>query len=281
MSGERIAVTGANGMLGPDVVAALRAAGHEVRPLCWPEWDITRPRDRADVVAGLTAIVNCCAYTKVDDAEKERDAAYAINATGVGELARRAATLGVYMLHISTDFVYDGTKAGAYTESDPPHPLNVYGASKLAGEELLRACGGEHCVIRTEWTYGMGGQSFVHRLLARAATTPRILMVNDQFGAPTWTRDLAAAITRAVEQRLPGLYLYAAAGHASRYEIADFILRRRKLATLLEPCRTSDMPAPARRPLNSRFDCRSIEAALHLTRRPWDSALAEFLEQLP
>jgi dTDP-4-dehydrorhamnose reductase len=158
----------------------------------------------------------------------------------------------------------------------------VYGASKLAGEQALQASGCHCAVVRVQWTYGAAGASFVSRFLerARAAEGP-LRMVADQVGSPTWTRDVAGALTALLALRPTGLFHYAAEGAASRLEVAAFIARECGLARALEPCRTADFPAPARRPLNSRFDCRRFDALLPGRRRPWGTALLEFLRSLP
>ncbi len=265
-------------MLGTDLCAELAAAGLDVRPFDLPECDITRPGDLEAALAGVGTVVNCAAYTDVDGAETHRDLAEAVNHLAVAGLGRLAATRGLYVIHISTDFVFDGELDRPYQETDAPRPLNTYGATKLAGEQALAASGCAHAVVRLQWTYGRAGRHFVGKVLERAAARDELAVVADQVGSPTWTRDAARALRDVCEARAEGLFHYAAAGYASRNEVAAAILELSGLrGKRVRPCRTADFPAAARRPLNSRFDCRRIEAVLRRPRPHWRAALAEFL----
>lgn len=280
LNGWRIAVLGGRGMLGTDAAAAFAAAGAAVQTHDLPEFDLCRPEHLAAAVAAADLVVNCAAYTEVDRAESEPDRARAVNADAVGELGAIAARLGRYVLHIGTDFVFDGAQTRPYREEDRPAPLNVYGATKLAGEQALAASGCRHAVLRVQWTYGAAGRHFVGKVLERVEAGP-LRMVDDQVGAPTWTRDVARALIHFLALRPAGLFHYAAAGFASRHAVAAFILRERNLTTALLPCRTADFATPARRPLNSRFDCTRFDALCPGLRRPWDEALREFLRSTP
>jgi dTDP-4-dehydrorhamnose reductase len=275
---ERVAVLGGRGMLGTDLCAALRASGWPVVAFDLPECDITRPEQLEPALGGVGAVVNCAAYTNVDGAEAHRELADAVNHVAVGELGRLAAARGLYVLHIGTDFVFDGELDRPYRETDAARPLSVYGATKLAGEQALAASGCTHAVVRVQWTYGRAGQHFVAKILAKAATTDELAVVADQVGSPTWTQDVAGALCELLEQRAQGLFHYAAQGYASRYEVAQAILEVRGLTgKRLRPCRTADFRAAARRPLNSRFDCTRIETLLSQPRPHWRQALARFL----
>jgi dTDP-4-dehydrorhamnose reductase len=275
---EQVAVLGGRGMLGTDLCQALQAAGYAVAAFDLPEFDLRRADQVEQALAGVTAVVNCAAYTNVDRAETERDLAEAVNHVAVGALGRLAAARALYVLHISTDFVFDGELDRPYRESDPPRPLSVYGASKLAGEEALRASGCAQAIVRVEWTYGRAGQNFVSKFLARAAASDELVMVADQVGAPTWTGDVAAALVALLQRRQNGVFHYAANGYATRFEVAQAILDLVGLTgKRLRPCRTTDFPAPARRPLNSRFDCSAIDAVLPRPRPHWRTALASYL----
>ena len=276
---KRVAVLGCRGMLGTDVMAALAARGYLTAGYDLPQWDLRDEPDRAAAVGGADAVVNCAAYTDVDGAERDPETAEAVNAAAVGELGRLAASTGCHLIHISTDFVYDGCKAGPYTEADAARPLNQYGRTKLAGERYLRESGCHHAVVRLAWTYGLAGQHFVSKFLARARGAGTVRVVSDQVGSPTWTADAAAAIAQALAAGLQGLYLYAAAGCASRFDIAVLVAAELGLQTEVTPCRTADFEASAQRPLNSVFDCTAIESALGPCRRPWDEALRDYLRQ--
>jgi len=265
-------------MLGTDLCAALRASGRQVTVFDLPEFDITRVDHLEQALAGAEAVVNCAAYTNVDGAEAQRAVAEAVNAQAPGQLGQLAAARRVYVLHISTDFVFDGELDRPYREDDEPRPLSVYGATKLAGERALQASGCPGAVVRVQWTYGKAGANFVSKFLARAAATDELMMVEDQMGSPTWTRDVAGALCHLLDRRVEGLFHYAAAGYATRYEVAQAILALRGLSgKRLRPCRTADFPAAACRPLNSRFDCARIEALGVPPRPPWREALARFL----
>lgn len=275
---ESVAVLGGRGMLGTDLCALLRAAGQRVVALDLPECDITQPEPLARALEGVTAVVNCAAYTQVDGAEANAALADAVNHRAVRTLGALAGARGVYVLHISTDFVFDGELDRPYRETDPPRPLSVYGATKLAGEQALAASGCAHAVVRVQWTYGHAGRHFIGKILARAAATDELSVVADQVGSPTWTQDVAAALGVLLAGRSEGLYHYAAAGYASRCEVAAAVLALCGIrGKRVKPCRTADFPAAARRPLNSRFECTRIEALLPAPRPHWHAALGRYL----
>lgn len=290
MASYDVVILGAGGMLGQALSAHLTARGVGHLALTSRTGNVTDPAHLRAAVAAGAALVNCSAYTAVDRAESEPTRAYAVNALAVGQLGELAAQAGRYVLHVSTDFVYDGLKPAPYTEADTPAPLSTYGRSKLLGEELLRSTGCAHAIVRVQWTYGAGGQHFVskiaaaarQRLAAAAGGTPQPLsVVADQLGAPTHTADMAAALAHLLALRATGLYLYAAAGSASRAEVARFMLARRGLAVPVLDVPTVAFPAPARRPLNSRFDCTKLDALRGPARPAWQTALAAFLETCP
>ncbi|MBN2451353.1 MAG: dTDP-4-dehydrorhamnose reductase [Lentisphaeria bacterium] len=266
-------------MLGTEVCEVLRrAGGFEPLALDLPEFDL---RDRARleaVLADADAVVNCAAYTDVDGAEANPALADAVNHLAVGTLGALAAARGLYVLHVSTDFVFDGTLDRPYRETDQTHPINVYGATKHAGEEALRDSGANHAIVRVEWTYGRAGRHFVGKLLERAAAARELSMVADQVGAPTWTRDVAGALAVLLARRVEGLFHYAAAGYATRFEVARAVLDLAGRGDrILTPCRTADFAAAARRPLNSRFDCGRIDGILATPRPHWRDALERYL----
>jgi dTDP-4-dehydrorhamnose reductase len=184
------------------------------------------------------------------------------------------------VLHVSTDFVFDGRLDRPYVEDDPPNPINEYGKSKLAGEVLLRESGCSHCLVRLEWTFGRHGRNFITKLLERARTAKTLNVVNDQVGSPTATAEVARAFCDLAEQRAEGPFHFASAGYASRYEVAAFVFNHLGMEIDLRPCRTSDYPAPAARPLNSRFDCHKIEPLLREPIAPWQRPLEHFLREL-
>lgn len=278
LAGCRVAVLGGNGMLGSDLVAVLTATGALVQVLDLPDWNITCDAHLQQAVDDADILINCAAYTNVDGAETNRELCRAVNSSAPARLAELAAKKKRYLLHISTDFVFDGRKVGAYMESDTPNPLNVYGATKLAGEQAVLAAAAENCVVRIQWTYGHAGQNFISRILERAANGDALRVVNDQVGAPTPTTDVAAALTVLTQQRISGLFHYAARGFASRWDVAVCALRLLGRDVPVLPCASSDFVTPAERPLNSRFDCAKIDAIPGIVRQQWQDALKTYLE---
>ena len=271
---------GGRGMLGTDVACELRTRGLVPVVYDLPELDIRRTDDVGQALDEVAAVVNCAAYTDVNGAESHTDLAREVNADAVGALGRQAAARGVYAIHISTDFVFDGHATRPYREDDRPNPLNAYGSTKLAGEQAFLAAGCQGALVRVEWTYGQAGSTFVHKVIERARQSAQVRMVDDQFGSPTWTRDVAAALADLLARRTTGLFHYAAAGYASRFEIAAFILEGLGLSRELIRCRTADFVSPAERPLNSRFDCRKIDSVLSTPRPAWQTSLRKFLTLL-
>ncbi len=267
-------------MLGTEVAAACAQRGRTVHVYDLPEFDITNPRHLQQAIETADAIINCAAYTNVDGAESQSELAHQVNSEAVGRLGELARRSGKWVLHFSTDFVFDGTLDRPYLETDVPNPINEYGRSKLAGEVLLRESGCACCLVRLEWTYGPHGRNFVTKLVERAKGGGTLRVVSDQVGSPTATAEVAEAVGDLLERRAEGLFHFASAGYVSRYDMAAFILDRLGLAIDLQPCRTSDYPAPAVRPLNSRFDCRKVQPLLRRPLAPWQQPLEHFLRQL-
>lgn len=251
----RLLITGAAGMLGTDVRAAATAAGHELVALSRAELDVSDRDAVAAAVAGAQpdALINCAAYTDVDAAESEPDAAGAVNALGPGHLGAAAAAAGAWIVHVSTDYVFDGGKRSPYVESDPTGPRSVYGSTKLLGERALAlAAPDRHTIVRTSWLFGTAGRCFPATMLRLAAERDTLTVVDDQVGCPTFTGHLAPALVRlATVARLPGLVHVVAAGQCSWYEFAVEIMRATGTAVELRPCTTAEFPRPARRPAYS------------------------------
>lgn len=281
-SPARICILGARGMLGTDLMACCRTLGIEVIGVDLPEFDLTNPEHLKNMVQENSLIVNCAAYTNVDRAEQEEEAAFQVNGYAVGTLGEIAAEADVPIIHISTDFVFDGKLNRPYIETDKPNPINVYGCSKLEGELNIGQSGCRCCILRVEWTYGRGGANFVKKILEAARTRRALRVVDDQIGSPTATREVADVICRIIRlDTFPeGIYHVAAEGYTSRYEMARFLCRMKDITVPVEPCRTADFSSPAQRPLNSRFHCTKLESLLGRTMRPWQDPLKEYLEQL-
>lgn len=287
-----ILVTGAGGQVGTELLARAAQHGHDVTGLVRADLDIS---DAAAVQAAVarikpSLIVNAAAYTAVDKAEEDRDAAYAINRDGPANLAAVAKAAGIPLIHISTDYVFDGSKDGAYLESDPVAPLGVYGASKEAGEQAVRSALDEHVIMRTSWVYAAHGANFVKTMLRVGKDRDQLRVVADQFGAPTSAADIADAIltiaTRIADGNRSswGTYHYTAEGQTSWHGFAEAVFARAEPVwgrrPEIEAIPSSDYPTPAKRPTNSVLDAGKILAAFTVPRRPWQDGLDEVLEVL-
>jgi len=289
----RILLTGANGQVGSELRRSLAPLGEVVAfdraglDLAQPDVLIARVRDVAP-----QAIVNAGAYTAVDKAESEPEAAFAINGTAPRVLAEEARRLGAVLVHYSTDYVFDGEKASPYTEADTPNPLSVYGRSKLEGERAVIASRCRHLTLRTSWVYGTRGRNFLLTMLKFAREGRALRVVDDQIGAPTWCREIADATTALLARPdlaapgADGLYHLSAGGFTSWFGFARAILDSPELVRLgiarpaLEGIPTSEYPTPARRPRNSRLDCRRLERRARLRLAPWDEALGGAMAEL-
>ncbi len=276
----KVVILGAKGMLGTDLSAACTKAGFETVGFDLPEFDITDDSQIAKAIEGAEVIVNCAAYTNVEKAESEPELAHKVNAEAVGRLGTIAKENGASVLHISTDFVFDGESDTPYIEMDAANPVSVYGASKLAGETQLIASGCKSCIIRLEWTYGTAGTNFVKKLIQAAQAGKPLKVVDDQIGAPTATTEAAGAIVSFLKlDTLPeGIFHFAAAGFVSRYEMARFMFDKLEMAVSLSPCKSSEFVTAAQRPLSSRFDCSKIENLLGQPIKPWQQPLEKYLK---
>jgi dTDP-4-dehydrorhamnose reductase len=279
-SDSSIAILGGRGMLGSDLASACRQQGLDPVVLDLPDFDITNSDHLKRVVSNARIIINCAAYTNVDGAESVAELAYQVNSAAVGCLGFVAHDMDRWVLHISTDFVFNGRSKKPYVETDPPNPISTYGRTKLAGEQLLAQSGCRHCIIRVEWTYGSAGNHFVGKITQRAKQGKSLKVVDDQIGSPTATTEVAGAICKLLHQQPEGIYHFANSGYVSRYEMARFIFEKLSMKVDLQPCKTSDYNSPAARPLNSRFNCSKIEALLGESIEQWQVPLEHFLRQL-
>jgi dTDP-4-dehydrorhamnose reductase len=280
---KQVAVFGGRGMLGTDLFEILMGRGLVPTTYDLPELDLRNAGHLEMALLEADAVVNCAAYTNVDGAESNAETAYSVNADAVGTLGRLAAGRNVPVLHISTDFVFDGKGDRPYKEDDPVGPLGVYGASKLKGEQLLAESGCHYCTVRVQWTYGTSGNNFIKKILERGRNGRPLKVVDDQIGAPTSTREVALALTDLLlrpEGMPQGLFHFAAAGYASRFEVARFVIENKGLDVEVTPCKSNEFATPARRPLNSRFDCRKISEFLAEPIKPWQVPLEYYLEHL-
>ena len=257
-----------------------------------PEFDIEDVDSVERIIAAVApkAIVNAAAYTAVDKAETEPARAYGINCVGAARLAAAAAKHKIPFVHVSTDYVFDGTKTSPYLEDDLPSPLSVYGQSKLQGEFAVRDACADALVIRTSWIFSSSAQNFVKTMLRLAETRESVGVVNDQLGSPTAAEDLAATIltilgecTQNTSSRA-GLYHFTCAGDTTWYGFAEAIYagwaKRGHRVPRLNPITTAEYPTPARRPSNSRLDCSKIQRTFGIQSRPWPESLDFCLDAL-
>ena len=299
----KILLFGKNGQVGWELQRSLASLGELVAP----------GRDDADLCGDLSnldglartvqtvrpdVIVNAAAHTAVDRAESEPDLAHTLNALAPGVLAREAAKLGAWLVHYSTDYVFDGSGSRPWTETDAPAPLSVYGRSKLEGERLIQAACAQHLIFRTSWVYAARGGNFAKTMLRLAQERERLTVINDQFGAPTGAELIADVTAHALRQCLrqpadAGLYHLAASGETTWHGYANQVLAFAKLidsaikikATEVAPVPSSAFATAARRPLNSRLDCQKLQAKFEITLPNWacgvERMMREVCEALP
>jgi dTDP-4-dehydrorhamnose reductase len=266
-------------MLGTDLMSVLEAA-HEVIGVDLEEVDITDPGAVEEQVAALApdVLINAAAYTDVDRSEREEEEAFRVNADGAANLARTCRAGRIRLIHVSTDYVFDGKAERPYSEEDPPNPLGVYGRSKWEGERRIREILPEACLIRTAWLYGRAGKNFVKAILAQAGEKKRLRVVDDQRGSPTYTLDLAMALRTAAEKGLEGTYHVTNRGSCSWLGFAEKILElSEKQGVVIEPITAEELGRPAPRPGNSVLDCSKFEKATEIELRPWPEALKDYL----
>jgi dTDP-4-dehydrorhamnose reductase len=288
----RLLLLGRNGQVGRALEQALAPLG-DLTALGRDEADFERPAKLAAIIdhAAPDVIVNAVAYTAVDRAEQEPERARLVNAEAVAELAAAARRRDALLVHYSTDFVFDGRKPGAYTETDAPNPLSVYGKTKLEGDGAVASSGCRHLVFRTSWVFAPGGSNFPRTILRLARNRDTIDVVADQVGAPTSAAEIAAATSAAIaraagDDGLTGLYNLAGAGTVSRDELARFLIAEasvRGAVLRLAPERirsvaTADFPTAAARPLNSALDTAKLRASFGFAPAPWQRQIRDWLE---
>jgi len=287
--GGRLLVLGAEGQLGREVVTLAAARGLDVAGFGHRDLDITRAGDLRDVLAGGPAcVVNAVAYTAVDKAESEPELAMAVNAEGPRRLAEACSAAGAALIHLSTDYVFDGLKGAPYREDDAAVPLNVYGRSKLAGEVAVREALPAHVILRSSWVFGAAGGNFVKTMLRLGGEREELSVVADQFGCPTPAAALAEAILAAAGRLAPegyGTYHCAGAERTSWYDFARAIFARQEALTgragpRLRPIATADYPTAARRPPESSLDSGLFQATFGQGPIDWRAGLEQVLREL-
>ncbi|MDJ0894747.1 MAG: dTDP-4-dehydrorhamnose reductase [Alphaproteobacteria bacterium] len=285
----RVLVTGAGGQLGQALRATAETAQVEVILLDRRALDITVPLTDWPALPDADLIINAAAYTDVARAEDEPDAALAVNAHGAEQLALHARTAGAPLLHISTDYVFDGRSDAPWRETDAPDPLNVYGRSKLAGEQAVQHIWERHVIVRTAWLYSDCGRNFLNTMLRLGADRDEIAVVADQRGTPTSAYDLAAALLRIADTVANnagpfGVFHYTAQGEASWADFAEAIFAESAALLGRRPrvkrVTSADYPSPVQRPANSVLDCGKISAAFDVERPPWRDSLRAVIDRI-
>jgi len=302
---SRILLTGRNGQVGFELLRCLAGAG-QVMAVGREEMDLSKPDSIIRTVRELRPglIVNAAAYTAVDQAESEPERALAINGVAPGILAEEAKRAGAALIHYSTDYVFDGAKGAPYTEEDTPRPINVYGSTKLAGEQAIQAVDLPHLILRTSWVYGMRGKNFLLTMLRLAKERDALRIVDDQFGAPTWSRAIAEAtggILKHLRHGQPGfletcaaqrgIYNLSAGGQTSWHGFAAAIFAHAAGAQagesdfaparvpVLKAITTEQYPLPAKRPRNSVLSNAKLQRAFGFVMPDWETSLAECLRR--
>lgn len=282
---QKILLIGKNGQVGWELQRTCCTLG-EVIAVDYPEVDLAQPESLRELIRTIRPgiLINAAAYTDVDQAESEPELARKVNALAPAVMAEEARKVNAAFIHYSTDYVFDGTKGSPYVETDAPHPLNVYGATKLEGEQLVQAAGEAYLIFRTSWVYSLRRSGFVTRVLqwAREQTTLRI--VDDQIGSPTWARMLAEATAQVIAagrgqpveyiREKAGLYHLAGGGSCSRYEWAKAILeldphKEEQVVQELLPAKSSEFPTPAVRPANTGLGCADFLNMFNLSNQSW------------
>ena len=278
----KVIVTGITGQLGHDVVRELTARGIVAVGAGRQELPLT---DGAAIRQYLLqarpdAVVHCAAYTAVDKAEDEPELCRAVNEQGTAAIAAACAEIGAKLIYLSTDYVFPGDGTDAYEVDAPKGPQNVYGASKLAGEEAVRRALREHFIVRISWVFGVNGKNFIRTMLQLAQTRPALTVVDDQIGSPTYTRDLAVLLADMLATERYGTYHATNEGYCSWAELAAEVFRQKGLPVTVTPVTSDAYPTKAVRPKNSRLSKRALDEAGFNRLPPWQDAVARYLAEL-
>ncbi len=285
MSLKTILLIGATGQVGWELLHSTQPLGHVLAP-GRNRIDLANPDSIRSLIREIkpAIILNAAAYTAVDKAEEEPNLAHAINGIAPGILAEESRRLKTLLIHYSTDYVFKGEHSQPYTEEDTVHPMGVYGTSKLAGEHAIQAIGGQYLILRTAWVYGLHGKNFLLTMQRLAKVRDELKVVNDQVGAPTWSKMIAQATTQLLAQlysplssididNLSGIYHLTCAGQTNWYEFAKAILAHAEKQPKILPLSTADYPTPAKRPAYSVLSNTKLAKRFGITLPTWDSAL--------
>lgn len=276
---NNILVTGSTGQLGSDVVKELLKRGYSTLSPNRSELNLCSEDNIRNYIlnSNCEAIVHCAAYTQVDKAEDEKDLCIKINATATKHIAKCAKILDIPMIYISTDYVFDGTKDGKYTENDETNPINIYGESKLAGEKCVQEILDKYYIVRTSWVFNINGKNFIETMLRLSKANNQLSIVNDQIGSPTYTKDLSRLLVDMLETSKYGLYHATNEGYCSWYEFANTIFKLANINIDIKAINSNEYASRAKRPMNSKL---SKDKLIEYGFKPlphWEDALKDYL----
>ena len=276
---NNILVTGSTGQLGSDVVKELLKRGYSTLSPNRSELNLCSEDNIRNYIlnSNCEAIVHCAAYTQVDKAEDEKDLCIKINATATKHIAKCAKILDIPMIYISTDYVFDGTKDGKYTENDETNPINIYGESKLAGEKYVQEILDKYYIVRTSWVFNINGKNFIETMLRLSKANNQLSIVNDQIGSPTYTKDLSRLLVDMLETSKYGLYHATNEGYCSWYELANTIFKLANINIDIKAINSNEYASRAKRPMNSKL---SKDKLIEYGFKPlphWEDALKDYL----
>lgn len=275
----RVLVTGISGQLGHDVIIALNERGHKAIGVDRSEMDLTINSQIREFIQrhNPDAIIHCAAYTAVDNAEDNEELCRQINATSVKEIAQLAKVLDIPMIYISTDYVFDGTKDGEYSEDNIPNPINVYGKTKLEGELYVQDILEKYYIVRISWVFGENGNNFIDTMIRLSKDRKELNVIDDQIGSPTYTKDLAPLLVDMIESDKYGIYHVTNEGFCSWYEFAKEIFRIANIDINVNPIQASQYPTKATRPMNSKMNKEKLVNNRFRKLRNWKEAVKEYI----
>ncbi len=273
----KVLITGAGGMLGQDVLKVF--SDLDVIGLKREELDICDEDSVKNTLLDLkpNVVINCAAFTNVDLCESEKDKAFEVNGYGPGLLASFCSKISCKLIHISTDYVFDGTSTTPYLEDDPTNPINVYGESKLKGEEEIKKKSENYLIIRTSWLFGQGGSNFIKTIIKLGIEQNSIQVVNDQRGCPTFTNDLAQGIRHLLENNAQGIFNVTNTGACTWFDLAKFVLEKKNIKVKIDPVDSNKFKRPAKRPHFSVLSPKKYRTTVKSTLRHWQQAVIEYL----
>lgn len=276
---NNILVTGSTGQLGSDVVKELLKRGYSTLSPNRSEFNLCSEDSIRNYIlnSNCEAIVHCAAYTQVDKAEDEKDLCIKINTTATKHIVKCAKILDIPMIYISTDYVFDGTKDGEYTENDETNPINIYGESKLAGEKYVQEILDKYYIVRTSWVFNINGKNFIETMLRLSKANNQLSIVNDQIGSPTYTKDLSRLLVDMLETSKYGLYHATNEGYCSWYEFANTIFKLANINIDIKAINSNEYASRAKRPMNSKL---SKDKLIEYGFKPlphWEDALKDYL----